>query len=88
MTSVYKVIGARSGYRKKAFQNFCMGKIKGKNGEKYAYGIVHCGKNAVMLRMSLKTSKKNGKIKQEAKIINQMLLQNFGHSSKFRIVCL
>ena len=80
VTSAYKVIGEESGYRKKAFQNFCMGKLKGKNGEKYAYGIVHCGKNAVMLRMSLTTSKKNGKTKREAEIIDRMVLKDFGHS--------
>ena len=81
VTDLYRVVGEKSGYRKKAFQNYCMGKIKGKNGEKYAYSVVHCGKNAVMFRMKLtEKKKKDGTTEKQAQIIGRMQLNNFGHT--------
>ncbi len=77
VSAVYEVKGGKPKYRKKAFQNFCMGKIKGKDGTKYAYGVVHCGKNAVMMKMKLKEEKGEKKV---AKIIETMRLKNCGHT--------
>ncbi len=77
VSAVYEVKGEKTPYRKKAFQNFCMGKVKGKNGEKYAYGVVHCGKNAVLMKMQLEEEKGKKKV---ANIVGKMTLKNFGHT--------
>lgn len=77
VSAVYEVKGEKTPYRKKAFQNFCMGKVKGKKGEKYAYGVVHCGKNAVLMKMELEEEKGKKKV---ARIKGWMTLKNFGHT--------